>query len=117
MNSSDSDLNVLLKGGTQEIELNYKNLHQIVLVLRAVNHDLRKKIIALLKENETMNVTTIYVKLRIEQSVASQHLRTLRDAGIVETMREGKFVFYKLNKARLEEIGEFINDLTDIDFY
>ena len=117
MNVSESVLQATLTGGAQEIELNYPQLHKIVLVLRAVNHDLRKKIIELLKENETMNVTTIYVKLRIEQSVASQHLRTLRDVGIVETLREGKFVFYKLNRARLEEIGLFIDELTDIDFF
>ena len=43
-----------------------------------------------------MTVTDIYVKLRLEQSVASQHLAILRKAGVVQTERDGKFIFYSL---------------------
>lgn len=39
------------------------------------------------KKNEAISVTEIYVKLRLEQSVASQHLAILRRAGVVQTDR------------------------------
>jgi len=101
----------VLKSGAQEIKLIYPELRKIVLTLRAIGHDLRKKIIELLNEHESMNVTDIYVKLRIEQSVASQHLAILRRAGIVLTTRKGKFIYYTLNQKRLEEVSELVDQL------
>ncbi|MFT5647651.1 MAG: DNA-binding transcriptional ArsR family regulator [Aureispira sp.] len=100
-----------LKNGKQEIKLIYPELRKVVLILRAIGHDLRKKIVDLLRENETMNVTDIYVKLRIEQSVASQHLAILRKAGIVITKRNGKFIYYTLNNDRLNEVSILVEQL------
>ena len=100
-----------LKNGKQEIKLIYPELRKVVLILRAISHDLRKKIVDLLRENEQMNVTDIYVKLRIEQSVASQHLAILRKAGIVLTTRNGKFIYYTLNHDRLAEVSTLVEEL------
>ena len=58
-----------------------------------------------------MTVTDIYVKLRLEQSVASQHLAILRRAGVVVTQRQGKYIYYSLNKDRLEQISGLIEEL------
>ena len=74
------------------------------LVLRAVNHKLRQQIIELIEKNERMTVTNLYIKLRLEQSVASQHLAILRRAGIVTTERNGKFIFYKVSEEKAELI-------------
>ena len=52
-----------------------------------------------------------YVKLRLEQSVASQHLAILRKAGIVSTEREGKFIFYTINIPRIDSINGFVKNL------
>ncbi len=93
------------------IALDYPRLRKGVLILRALNHDLRQKMIKLLKEKGTMTVTEIYVKLRLEQSVASQHLAILRKSGVVKTIREGKFIHYSLNKDRIKEINGIVKDL------
>jgi DNA-binding transcriptional ArsR family regulator len=96
-----------------EIKLDYNTLRKAVLVLRSVNHKLRQSMIKLLEESEEMTVTELYVKLRLEQSVASQHLAILRRAGVVNTRREGKFIYYSLNKDRITEIAGMIDDLVD----
>lgn len=102
---------VTLKKGGKDIQLDYADLRKAVLVLRAVNHKLRQRIIDLLEENETMTVTDIYIKLRLEQSVASQHLAILRRAGVVNTERQGKFIYYSLNSERLAQISTLVEDL------
>lgn len=104
---------VLTKGDGVEadITLDYGVLRKAVLTLRAVNHKLRKQIINLLEESKKLTVTEIYVKLRLEQSVASQHLAILRRAGVVKTTRDGKFIYYSLNKKRILEISELVEDL------
>jgi ArsR family transcriptional regulator, virulence genes transcriptional regulator len=91
--------------------IDYTDLRKAVLVLRALNHKLRQKMLDLIEENARMTVTEIYVKLRMEQSVASQHLAILRRAGVVRTERDGKFIFYSLDKERLRQISELAGEL------
>lgn len=93
------------------IQINYYNIKKASLVLRALNHKLRQQIIKIIDETKKMTVTEIYVKLRLEQSVASQHLSILRKAGVVKTEREGKFIYYTINKERIQGVEKFVNDL------
>ena len=58
-----------------------------------------------------ITVTEIYVHLRLEQSVASQHLAILRRAGIVKTERDGKFIYYSIAPDRVGKIMKCVNDL------
>lgn len=106
---------VLLFKGKQEdmdpIKLDYSVLRKSVLILRAVNHSLRQKMIKILEEEGRMTVTELYVKMRLEQSVASQHLALLRRAGVVITERDGKFIYYSLDKNRISEISNLLEDL------
>lgn len=99
------------KAKSADIPVDYGELRKAAMVLRALNHKLRQRIIELLAENKSMTVTDIYVKLRLEQSVASQHLAILRKASVVQTERQGKFIFYSLNKERLTEIGGLVDEL------
>lgn len=95
----------------EELHINFYNVKKASLVLRALNHKLRQQILKLINENDKLAVTEIYVKLRLEQSVASQHLAILRKAGIVSTKREGKFIYYTINRSRVEAIEQFVAKL------
>lgn len=94
-----------------ELKIDILQLKKAALILRAINHKLRQQIMKLLHQNERMTVTEIYVKLRLEQSVASQHLAILRKAGFVNTLRDGKFIFYSVNHDRLNQVHNFVHDL------
>ena len=93
------------------IKIDYYNVKKASLILRALNHKLRQQLLKLIDEEKKITVTEIYVRLRLEQSVASQHLAILRKAGIVVTERHGKFIYYLINHNRIEEIGKFVNEL------
>jgi DNA-binding transcriptional ArsR family regulator len=97
--------------GENALQINYYNVKKASLVLRSLNHKLRQQIIKIIHESDKLAVTEIYVKLRLEQSVASQHLAILRKAGIVSTKREGKFIYYTINKQRVQAIDEFVSKL------
>lgn len=111
MEKQNNDI-VSLKNGEKELQLDYDELRKAVLVLRAINHKLRQKIIDLLEEHGSMTVTEIYVKLRVEQSVASQHLAILRRAGALVTEREGKYIYYSVDVERINQISKLVEDLT-----
>lgn len=100
-----------LANGKETISVVYPELRKVVLLLRALEHDIRKNIIGMLDENEKLTVTEVYIKLRIEQSVASQHLAILRRANIVHDDRQGKNIYYTLNRNRLKEIATLIAKL------
>ncbi|MEO6455460.1 MAG: metalloregulator ArsR/SmtB family transcription factor [Ginsengibacter sp.] len=93
------------------LSIDYHNIKKAALILRSLNHKLRQQILRIINEDNRITVTEIYVKLRLEQSVASQHLAILRKAGIVSTQREGKFIFYGINTLRVEAVQKFVNDL------
>ncbi|RXK59810.1 transcriptional regulator [Lacibacter luteus] len=99
------------KESNTPITLDYHAVKKSALILRAINHKLRQQILQLINENGQLTVTEIYVKLRLEQSVASQHLAILRRSNIVKTTREGKFIWYTVNHDRLNEIEQFIKSL------
>lgn len=93
------------------LNLNLLSVKKAAMILRSINHSLRQQILRLIDENGKMTVTEIYVQLRLEQSVASQHLAILRKAGFVKTDRDGKFIYYSVNHKRLDELNHFIDDL------
>ena len=94
----------------ESVRIDFLHMKKASMILRALNHKLRQQVIKLLDEHHKMTVTEIYVKLRLEQSVASQHLAILRRAGIVGTKREGKFIYYSINYARVKEISQFVEE-------
>lgn len=87
------------------------SVKKAALTLRAFNHKLRQQILKLIDAQEKVTVTEIYVKLRIEQSVASQHLAILRKADFVRTERNGKFIYYTINTDRMKDLIRFVSDL------
>lgn len=97
--------------GGETLKVDLLNIKKAALTLRAVNHKLRQQILKLIDEEGKMTVTELYVKLRLEQSVASQHLAILRKAGFVNTTRDGKFIYYSVNVNRMKELNKFVEEL------
>ncbi|GAB4093933.1 ArsR/SmtB family transcription factor [Flaviaesturariibacter terrae] len=94
-----------------DLKIDVLTLKKAALVLRAINHKLRQQILKLIQQKGEITVTEIYVKLRLEQSVASQHLAILRKAGFVQTNRDGKFIYYSVNEERLTQVHLFAQQL------
>ena len=110
MNNYSMTFNSAADKGTP-ISINLLSIKKAALVLRAINHKLRQQILKQIDEQGKITVTELYVKLRLEQSVASQHLAILRKAGFVKTERNGKFIYYSVNTNRLQEINQMVNNL------
>ena len=81
-------------------------------ILRALNNGLRQQMLKLIHTQKCLNVTTIYIKLHIEQSVASQHLRILRETDFVKTQRIGKEIYYSLNYECLAQVNKLVIQVT-----
>jgi len=88
-----------------------EELQRSVALLRALNHELRQRILQLLYRREPLTVTNIFVELRVEQSVVSQHLAVLRKANFVRAQRDGKFIHYTLERNRLSTVSKLVRQL------
>lgn len=71
----------------------------------------RLQIIGLIHAKGRTNVSSIYKKLKVRQSVMSLQLRFLREAGFLIAERKGKFIFYSLNYERFREVDTLVNQL------
>jgi ArsR family transcriptional regulator len=72
-----------------------RNFEQLAECMKALGHPVRLQIVKGLINNEC-NVTQIQRNLGIPQSTISQHLKILKNAGIIESRREGTMVCYKV---------------------
>jgi ArsR family transcriptional regulator len=79
------------------------NYKQIAEELKALAHPVRLQIVTGLLKNEC-NVSEIQQALKLPQSTISQHLRILKNAGIIKGRREGTKVCYKVLNKWVKEI-------------
>ena len=93
------------------IKLDFDLLKKSSLFLRAINHPLRQRMLEVIDSEPKITVTKIYIKLRLEQSVASQHLAILRNAGFVLAERNGKYIHYSLNHDRLSQAKSLVESI------
>jgi ArsR family transcriptional regulator len=75
--------------------------------LRALSDPTRLRIVALLEKDE-LSVNELQEITRMGQSRISTHLGLLQDSGLVQSRREGKRTFYKLNPQANGATSEFI---------
>lgn len=102
---------MILNGTENPIKIDFLSLKKSAVILRALNHKLRQQIVKIIDEKQKVTVTEIYIQLRLEQSVASQHLAILRRAGIVTTTREGKYIYYTIDPQRIQQIMHCVESL------
>lgn len=76
-------------------------------LLRALSDPTRLRIVALLERSE-LSVNELQEITRMGQSRISTHLGLLQDAELLESRREGKRAFYKINPHSGDSSGEFV---------
>jgi DNA-binding transcriptional ArsR family regulator len=73
----------------------------------AVADPTRRAILQLLRERE-QSVSELMAPFEVSQSAISQHLRVLREAGLVADRQEGRLRLYRLNAEPLKEIADWV---------
>ena len=74
---------------------------------RAVSDPTRRAILDSLERGEK-SVNELGRPFQISQPALSQHLRVLRNAGLVTIRRDGRFRYYRLEPAPLKELYDWV---------
>ncbi|MCP2036533.1 ArsR family transcriptional regulator [Planomicrobium sp. HSC-17F08] len=80
-----------------EVKAKEIEIEQASIVLKLLGDKTRLAMMKLLEKNECC-VCEFVAIFNISQSAISQHLRKLRDVGLVKENRKGQWIFYSLNK-------------------
>jgi ArsR family transcriptional regulator len=78
----------------------------------ALSDETRLRIVDRLSDGEKC-VCDLTDLLDAAQSRLSFHLKTLKDAGILNDRREGRWVYYSLNPEVVKDLEQFLCSLTD----
>ena len=76
---------------------------EVALLLKTLAHPARLMLACTLAEGE-YSVSELEEALGIRQPTLSQQLGVLREAGVVETRREAKQIFYRLTEKRAAQL-------------
>lgn len=76
-------------------------------VFGAIANETRRLLLDALAERER-NVGDLVEVAGVSQPAVSQHLRLLRDAGLVEERREGRFRIYRLDARPLADVERWV---------
>jgi ArsR family transcriptional regulator len=78
-------------------------------LLRAIGNENRLKLIYCLSKPHS--VTEMLSKCHLSQSALSQHLKILKECGIVDCNREGKLQIYKVENMKIIELAKKILEI------
>lgn len=73
------------------------SIDRLVNILKLAANDVRLKILYLLSKEKQLCPCDLGDILDMSVPAVSQHLRKLKDGGLVETERDGQVIFYSLN--------------------
>lgn len=79
---------------------------------KALSDPTRREILSMLKQGD-MTAGEIASHFQMSKPSISHHLSTLKNAGLVEDVKEGQNVIYSLNLTVLAEIASWVMGLCD----
>ena len=83
-------------------------------ILHALTHPLRLRIVDHMTGcAEGATVLDLQGALEQEAGVLSNHLRVLRQSGVITTTRSGKYINYQLAEERLSHISTAVSEFAD----
>jgi ArsR family transcriptional regulator len=96
------------------------NTLELIQILKALSDETRVRILNLLMKGE-LCVGEIEYLLNINQSNASRHLSTLKNASLITYEKKAQWIYYSINKDTLEKHHFIIvlleNELLGLDLY
>lgn len=97
-------------------------IEELAEIFKALSDPTRLMLVKLLSEclpggcGGALCVNALAHKVGVTQSAVSQHLRVLRQVGLVQSERRGHFVHYSLDRDRLEQYKAQVRETLSEDF-
>ena len=95
------------------------NDRELAAVARALSHPARIRIVRLLAAQTECSGSEVFAELPLAQSTISEHLRVLKEAGLVTSHPVGTGMVYCLQRGPADEllhaVGEIVDNVPECD--
>ena len=88
------------------------NFHKFIKINKALSEKNRLLIFQLLLEKDEMCICEFSIALNLKQSTISHHLQKLEDANLIEGIKSGKFIHYRLKKPDVKDYLRLIENIS-----
>lgn len=95
------------------LNLSVEKMEKVAFILKTTAHPTRIAVVQLLAHHESLAVSAISERLRVEQSLLSHHLAGMKLKGILSSTRDGKNIYYAL---KMREVVDVIQCLAACTF-
>jgi ArsR family transcriptional regulator len=90
--------------------LDQPDIDSIGAKFKALSDPLRLKVVELLRQQE-MCVCDLCDRLDVAQSKLSFHLKTLRQAGLIQSRQDGRWIYYSLSLSSFIELEQYLAEI------
>jgi len=98
----------LIERARELIEHNTSNINTKSKIFSLLGNEVRLKIIKLFLNYEKMCVCDLSDVLAMKQSPISQHLRKLKDGGLLFSKRDGMTIFYSIEPSMRDDLIKIV---------
>ncbi|MDX2232227.1 MAG: metalloregulator ArsR/SmtB family transcription factor [Leptolyngbyaceae cyanobacterium bins.349] len=81
----------------------------VIVGFHALSEPLRVKVVELLREHE-LCVCDLCEALDVAQSKLSFHLKTLKEANLLRSRQEGRWIYYSLNLPQFVALEQYLSE-------
>lgn len=90
------------------LKVDVQGIKKVALLVRALNHPVRQRMLKMMARRESIAVTTLHLKLNLSQGEVSMHLAVLRRVKLVSARPDGKHRLYAVNRYYLQLLSRSI---------
>lgn len=98
--------------GVKEVSEGANGPSDAAAVFRALGEETRLRIVERLSSG-TLCVCDLATEIGAKQPLLSFHLKTLREAGVVDAARKGRWIYYSLNDELLGDLAKSLTGLAE----
>lgn len=111
MAREDSEVEIEVEGLVEEESWVEPEDAEVAMLGRALSHPARVKILRLLEERGDRGCGDLVEELPLAQSTVSQHLKVLREAGLLTWKNEGARTNYSLSSTGMRRMRVLISSI------
>ena len=87
---------------------------EYAVIFKAMGDETRLKILTMLTSGKRTCACKILEAFHFTQPTLSYHMKQLTDSGLVDAEKDGKWVYYSINKKRVDVLLEIITEIKAI---
>lgn len=93
---------------------NNQEFNKIFQVFKAFAEKNRYLIFQLIAHNDEMCICELQTALKLTQSTISHHLQKLEEINLIEGIKRGKFIHYRLKKSEIQDFLKILEKIWDL---